>query len=224
MNKKICFVILALLGAFSVNAQTQKGNQLLGGNIYLSTIKNTNDYFSNPFYSYSASNTSRTNALGIGPTYSYFIANNLDLGATVGYSTVKTTYTFLLGNVNNQPSEIKTNAYSASVFLRKYYLYNNKIGIRTGPFAQYSQAKTREKYDRPVDTNGNYTNKEFSAGLGLDVVFFPTKHLGFATRIGSLSYSHGKRDQYNAQYKDDRFSLDLATSGLTLSAFYAFSK
>ena len=138
MYKKTSFIILALLGAFTVNAQTQKGNQLLGGSIFFSTSKNTNDYFVNPDYQYNVSNERKFTGFSIGPSYSYFVANNLDLGVNAGYNTSKITYTYPSGNINNQPGEAKTNGYSASVYLRKYYLYNNKIGIRTGPFAQYS--------------------------------------------------------------------------------------
>jgi len=224
MYKKTSFIILALLGAFTVNAQTQKGNQLLGGSIFFSTSKNTNDYFVNPDYQYNASNERKFTGFSIGPSYSYFVANNLDLGFNAGYNTSKITYTYPSGNINNQPGEAKTNGYSASVYLRKYYLYNNKIGIRTGPFAQYSYSRQKEKYANPNPYNNEYDKKDFGAGLGLDLVFFPTRHLGFSTTIGTLAYSHSDREQYNNHYKDDSFNLSLATSGLTLSAFYAFGK
>jgi hypothetical protein len=224
MNKKISILILALTGAFTVNAQTQKGDQLLGGSIFFSTSKSNQDYIADPGYQYNPNNITKSNQFGIGPNYSYFIANNLDLGISASYNTGKTTYTYMASGANNQPAESRIQGYSASVYLRKYYLYDNKIGVRTGPFVQYAYGKQDEKYQNTAAYNNGYKNRDLYAGLALDLVFFPMKKLGFATTIGTLSYAHGKSEQYNNTRKTDSFGLNLGTSGLTVSAFYAFGK
>jgi Leu/Phe-tRNA-protein transferase len=74
MKKFLILFLLAIGGTFSVEAQTQKGDQLLGGSLGVSTGSSTTDFVNNQYLS---NNTSKTNNFSIGPSYSYFVANNL---------------------------------------------------------------------------------------------------------------------------------------------------
>lgn len=230
MTKKLILLVLTVLGTFAAKAQTQQGNQLLGGFLNLNTEK-TNyvnratgyDVYGNTnYYPYTA--TSKTNAFGIGPVYSYFVANNLDLGVTLGYNASKESVGV---DVNNAPMNTygKAHSYAASVYLRRYFLYNDKIGIRTGPFASYGYTKNEVDYDANPSANTFGDEKTLTAGIGVDLVYFPTRRLGLASSLGSLSYQHDDNSlNVNSHYKTNSFGLNLATTSLTFSMFYVFGK
>ncbi|QJD94521.1 PorT family protein [Mucilaginibacter robiniae] len=225
INKKLVAVTCALLGTLATKAQTQKGNQLLGGFLGLTTSKGTNsNSMIGPNSIYDYTTDYRSNQFSIGPNYSYFIADNLDLGASVGYNHVKTKYTNTGYNFVNTPIENTAHAISGSIYLRKYLMFEQKIGFRAGPFVQYQYSKSSDSYNNQVNDTGAQTNKSVDAGIGLDFVYFPTKRFGLATTLGSLAYSHTDQKQSLQHQKSDSFGLNLATSGLTVSLFYSFGK
>lgn len=221
--------MLILLTTTFVKAQTQKGNQLLGGNIGFGiTNQNTvNNNITNSVYNYSFK--SKTTNYSIGPVYSYFIADNLDLGASVNYSQQKTTYNYSVANTtyNVLPDNINTKNFSAGIYLRKYFLYQHKIGVRTGPSLQYTEYKSNYQYLGPQSFNDDQIGKQVNAGLILDLVYFPIKKLGLISSIGSLGYTHisnhNNSSSYNEDDKINAFGFSLV-SNLNLSIVYCFGK
>lgn len=228
MNKKLTLIIFALIGSITLKAQTQKGDQLLGGNIGFSIANGNTDYanFNNSSYNYSGK--TKTNSFSIGPNYSFFIADDLDLGASAGYATQKTTYNYSVYNPATTilVNENKIQSVSGSVYLRKYFLYKQKIGVRTGPYAQYYSSKYQNTYLDPSAVNNN-TQKGYTvnAGLILDLVYFPTRRIGIASNLGSLAYSHydikNDSQSFSNHDKSNTFGLGF-TSALNLSVFYCF--
>lgn len=229
MNKKITLLLFMLIGCITVKAQTQNGNQTLGGNIGFSTASGNTDYtnFNSGIYNYSGK--TKTNYFSIGPNYSFFIADNLDLGVSASYTAQKITYDYSVYNPVNTVliKGNKQQAVSGSVYLRKYFLYNQKIGVRTGPYVQYYHNQYQNFYLDPNTTNNNNTQKGYTinAGLVLDLVYFPTRRIGIASNLGSLAYSHYdiKYDTQSFSNHDKSNSFGLGfTSALNLSVFYCF--
>ncbi|RYY06314.1 MAG: hypothetical protein EOP43_06720 [Sphingobacteriaceae bacterium] len=228
MNKKITLLLFALICSITLKAQTQKGTHTLGGNIGFSTASGTTDYinFNNSIYNYS--DKTKTNFFSIGPNYSFFIADNLDFGLSAGYSTQKMTYDYPVYSPATAVliKEGKLQAVSGSVYLRKYFLYNGKIGIRTGPYAQYYYNKYQNLYTDLNTVNDN-TQKGYTVntGLILDLVYFPTRRIGVASNLGYLAYSHYDMKNDNQSFsnhdKSDSFGLGFS-SALNLSVFYCF--
>lgn len=218
MYKKIFITLLALSGAATLKAQTQKGDQLLGLSGGLATGNTMIDYSSSyNYYGFGVriKNTSYT----FGPSYSYFVADNLDLGTNVGYSWTNAKY------FNTTVAHELT----ATVYLRKYFLYHNKIGIRTGPFASYGRSKTNmvhwdlaNQYEPVIDP---LNSTILSAGLGVEFVCFPVKQLGLAASVGSINYTHkSSADDALAIFGSyNKFGANFF-SGINISAFYAFGK
>ncbi|RWY57525.1 hypothetical protein [Mucilaginibacter gilvus] len=97
MSKKFYLLLTLSVISLAGRAQTQKGNQLLGGSLSLSTASGTNTEYSSVPGSAPDVFNDKTHSFSIGPSYSYFLANNLDLGASLEYSSGK--QTFALPNV-----------------------------------------------------------------------------------------------------------------------------
>jgi len=224
MNK---FLILfaALLCAYQLScAQTEKGNQTLGLNMGLQYTQNSDNSFNNTNFP-GAGNYKSTNVT-LGPLYSYFIADKLDLGATFTLSsyTNSTTYPNVAGT-----NKSHNNSYDALIYLRKYFLYANKIGIRTGPEIGYIWANQGYQY---IPATNNYNTSSsghaYLVGARLEAVYYPSKHLGVSALLANLNFQHGNNKSINDTNVDkstsNSVSFDLINNGLSLSLFYVFGK
>jgi hypothetical protein len=98
-------------------------------------------------------------------------------------------------------------------------LFDNKIGIRTGPYFGYQKSKSSYIYTTNQD---NYSNDIYQGGLSMDFVYYPAKNIGLAAGLGNLSYAHQKNIGYN-EGSSNTFSLSFANS-LSLSVYYVFGK
>src|ERR1700739_925826 len=124
MKKNLFLAVAFLFAAKLATAQTEKGTLNLGFNLTVAhqdqsgTQLNTNDN------SYDAINNKATQ-LNIGPSYSYFIANKLDLGVDLTYSRFSAD-----DSPNYSPEKQVGNTYSGDIFLRKYFMCSDKFGFR----------------------------------------------------------------------------------------------
>lgn len=231
MKKQLTLILFLQIINITVKAQTQKGNQLLGGNILfgITTGRADNINYNNSAYSYSYK--SKEVSFSAGPIYSYFIADKLDLGLSLGYGGDKTTYNYSVANTNYSvlPYKNNTQVYSGGVYLRKYFLYNQKIGIRTGPYVEYQKYKYNYEYLEPQLNNNNSSQKGnyLNAGLILDVVYFPSKRIGIISNLGNLGYINNS-SKFQTSYSDENahvnsFGLRLV-SALNLSVVYCLGR
>src|ERR1700741_1251077 len=85
MNKFLILIAAFVLTIQFSNAQTTAGTQNLGFSLSYYSTK-ANYQFVNPGYS-TETYVNRTTDFSIGPSYAYFIANNLDVGGILSYST-----------------------------------------------------------------------------------------------------------------------------------------
>ena len=127
------------------------------------------------------------------------------------------------------PYKNSSQNYSGGIYLRKYFLYNERIGIRTGPFATYHKYKFQYQYLEPqvYNNNSDQTGTAVNTGLILDFVCFPTKRIGITSTLGSLGYIYSDSKynsaQFNNQDKINSFGFRFI-SDLNLSLVYSFSK
>ncbi|MHB8209403.1 hypothetical protein [Mucilaginibacter sp.] len=219
--KKLMLLIAAFVFVYQASqAQTEKGTQTIGANLGFGYSKNDQLYIST--YDQSTSNQNgKTTYFNIGPSYSYFIANNLDLGASLQYQSYVTNYN--PDTYSSLSKQINRN-YGGSIYLRKYFMYANKIGLRAGPYLDYEKQITKYDYSGSNATdsfNGNDDN--FSAGVNLDLVYYPSKHLGMSASIANVSYQHTKINNANqGNGSIDNVNFDFINNGLTFSVFYVF--
>lgn len=213
--KKLTLLLLAALSGLTASAQTEKGKQWIGGSFFLNHNKSEN---SSPMNTPPSEGTTKQNAFSIGPSYTYFLADKLGLTTNVGY-----THSHLDQIGTNETSESNNNGYFASLSLNKYFLFEDKIGIRTGPFARYNhqKIKTTSTYEYRTD---NVNLKGYSAGIGLEFVYFPVKRLGLVASLGNLAYERLEIDYTNNSSKQTDFGLNFLNNATSFSFYYVFGK
>ncbi|MCR8559511.1 hypothetical protein KXD93_17770 [Mucilaginibacter sp. BJC16-A38] len=223
MNKFLILIAVFLFTYQFVNAQTEKGNQTLGVNLGFQYSK-ASDIAVNPGDNSVTTTKTNYNSFNIGPNYSYFIADKLDLGTSLSYSK------YLSDNSNNVSNPKTTgHSFQAMVFLRKYFLYDNKIGFRVGPYLAYMYGDSKNTY-APVNSIYSVENKNYNymGGFNLALVYYPTKKLGVSANIANLEYDHAKNTASyqnavdNDHGKSNNVYFDFINNGLSLSVFYTF--
>ncbi|MES2061704.1 MAG: autotransporter outer membrane beta-barrel domain-containing protein [Bacteroidota bacterium] len=184
MYKKLLLAFVSIIAIQSAKAQTEKGSQMLGVSFGVSTSSSDSKYLD---YSTNAMTNvhGKATSYSIAPTYSYFVADKLDLGLSIGYGQSKQDYSSIYN-----PSNTESNGFNAGIYLRKYFLYENKIGIRTGPMFNYQHGKSIQEYASNPQSNSENISNTYSGGLGLDFVYFPIKRLGLTAALGGLTYAH----------------------------------
>ncbi|RFZ84610.1 hypothetical protein DYU05_03070 [Mucilaginibacter terrenus] len=221
MKKTLFTVIAFILFTGCAFAQTDKGNSTLGINLQFyraTTNNNIFDQASGTMYTQDQKNTN----FYIGPNFSTFLSNNLDLGVGLQYGLTK------INNVGTAYyTQKQTNYnYGASIYLRKYVMYESKIGIRTGPYFTYNRnSSTVTNLSGGSGMETKTTGNSYTGGLNLDLLFYPTKKLGVALMLANLNYQHYNADSGVAGNSDgDGVNFNFINNGLGVSVFYTFGK
>jgi hypothetical protein len=224
MYKKHILLLAAIFGTLALKAQTNKGDQYLGGSSSFLAVNETTDYSQSPYSSISYTQKTKYHSISVGPVYGLFIANNLDIGVNLGYAHQKAEYAYSVNPYSNIEQSYQDNVYYGALYVRKYFLYNNKIGFRTGLYGEYEQVKSASKYADAGLTPDQFDNYRIqNAGLTFDAVYFPFRRFGLTSTIGTLGYTHLDTQQNYMHDKQDNFGWNL-NSGLNVSFFYCFGK
>jgi len=207
------------------NAQTEKGTETIGANIGFS-YTNASDFTVSVANGSTSTLDTKTTTFNIGPIYSYFIADKLDIGAALTYSssTLKNMAGTYATTNDSYPTKQSSDNFSTTLFIRKYFMYQNKIGFRTEGFLGYSHQDNTNTY-APSFAGYNYDNETdyYSAGTNLDLVYYPSKKLGVSATIATLEYYHYTANNANQGHDSgDNITFNFVNSGLSLSVFYVF--
>ncbi len=208
MKKIVSGILLLLSVTITLRAQTAKGTRYIGGAMGLMYNKVRGSYepdTKNLFFS-------------LAPQYSRFFADEWEAGGYLGYIYRK--YEYESNSYSDLRDDFNSNGFSSGIFLRKYLMLSEKVGFRTGPYADFSYSWV--DYGDGQDEN-NYV-KDVEAGIDLGIVFFPVKNLGLSANLAQISYSYNNnkssRDHY---FRNKTFDAGL-TSQLNLSVFYILGK
>lgn len=189
-------------------AQTEKGTKTLGFSAHYSTQKNDRDGATEEKMTY----------FGIGPSFSYFIKDRLEIGASLNYVNEDRAYSGEDPYMNSR----KGQHFGATIFLQKHIMFSEQFGIRTGPFASLLSGDSEVFYGK--EPKQEMTSKGFRGGLNFGIEYFPVKNIGIAANLATLSYNHSKEEIKSAPgtvSKINSFEFDL-TNGLNLSIFFVF--
>jgi hypothetical protein len=220
MNKNLVVCAVLLLAFKIANAQTEKGSQTVG--LDFGASRSTSNQGTT-----GGTETvgSATTNFSFGPNYSYFIADKLDIGAALSYQATSQTYTAPDAPDNSgYPTKYSNKNFDASVYIRKYYMYKNMIGFRTGAYFTYGYGTDQQTYIGTYAAgSSNGTSHNYDAQIRLDLVYYPSKHLGVSANIASADYSWYKGNGINqANNNGDDASVRFVSDGLQLSVFYVF--
>lgn len=171
----------------------------------------------NPYDNTLAAQSTKYTTFLVGPAYSYFIADNLDLGAMLNYALTKNK------DVPNSYEQDNKN-YGGTVFLRKYVLYKNKIGFRAGPYLGYAIGDQEIIYNGQNSIyNTDAKSRSYEGGADLDLVYYPTKHFGVSISLASLDYQHTRTNSATQGFSNaDEVNFDFVNNNLAVSLLYAF--
>jgi hypothetical protein len=219
--KKTFILTFALVLAFVVShAQTEKGTQTIGVNLQYLHL----DQSGSIIYPFSNSSTDvgfKSTSLAVGPAYSYFVANNLDLGVSVSYQNYQSSYP---DDSNSLTSKSTNESIGGSIYLRKYFMYKNIIGLRVGPMFSYNHGTGSTIYfpvNAAYDQHSKFDNYNF--GLRAELVYYPTKHIGLSAMLANVGYSYqDTKDNNQGSQTSKSTYLNFINDGLSLSVFYSF--
>jgi hypothetical protein len=173
--KKLLLSLLAVSAlAFTTQAQTEKGNFMVGGNVEFNSGKTDGNPKSNINFS-------------VVPSVGYFIANDVAVGTGIGYQFSKD-YNYLTVNPATGFSTKRT-AFVVSPFVRGYKSINDQFKF----FGQLSVPMSFGNTKRG-DVNGdNFAkiSKDNSVGVALSpgFAFFPSKKFGIEFSVNGISYN-----------------------------------
>jgi hypothetical protein len=222
MNKSLILLAALLLACIVSKAQTEQGNQNLGLTTALS-VQQSSNLNTDQTSLFISTETSKQTTFNFGPHYSYFIANNLDVGVNFSYESTVNTFTNNDPNVE-EPEKLSSKNYTGDVFIQKYFLHKNKIGIRVGAYLEYGYENQAILYGAafPAENSGGDTHYG-SIGLRADLVYYPSKHFGLAATLANLQFEHYTQGSgIQGSGSGNSANISFINDGLTLSVFYVF--
>lgn len=186
MKKLLLSLIAVSALAFTTQAQTEKGNFMLGGNVGFNTSKNDG-----------APKTDIN--FNVVPSIGYFITNNFAVGTGVGYQFDKSYNTTTVNGVTTGNST-KVSAFVVSPFARYYKGINEQFKF----FGQLSVPMSFGN-TKAGDANGDNfvkVSKDNNVGVALSpgFAFFPSKKFGIEFSVKGISYN----DQTNKDANDNK--------------------
>jgi hypothetical protein len=198
---------LLILGGFiacacHVNAQTEKGKQLIGGSIGFLSMQ-----------SGQGPSNVQQNTVSFGPKYGYFVANNLAIGLDGSYEFNKMTSSYkqitaVNGTYHEQTIENLNKAHTTSigVFARQYVDLSEKFKFFGQFNASIGFGKDEQSNRTPVIMNSTVYNVSVSPSIA----FFPVKNLAVELGFGLFSYFNSKY-----KYENSPNNIDSRTEGFT---------
>ena len=206
-----------MLASLASHAQTEKGTQTFGLDLGFSSNK-SNIFNVNPVDNSTSSVNSKTTNFNIGPDYSYFITDKLDIGTSLSYGKGTTN-----SDATYNPTKQSSYAYGGTIYIRKYFMYQNKIGLRAGPYAGYTRSDYKTIYpnDMAIYSEDSKTDN-FNAGVKLELVYYPSKCLGVSAMLADVDYNHSKTNSGNQGHSSSDDVNVALINNLSLSVFYAF--
>jgi len=201
MKSKLLLMVALSAVTFTVHAQTEKGNKILGGSLSFLTVdtKQTN------------ANT-KQNEFSIGPKFGYFIGRNFAVGIDASYSLLKSSSSYIrttAANGNYDKNLVTESAKNQNTNLGAFARYYIDITERLKFFSQFNAnvgfGKIEQTNAIPID------NTNYNMSISPSIAFFPVQKLAIELGFGLISYQHA--DIKFEENISDNYSIDIFNFG-----------
>jgi len=202
MKKQLLTLVAICAITIGANAQTEKGDNLIGGSIGFSHNKQE------PLNSTNTFSTGNSKSFNIAPRFGHFFGKNLALGLQIGYggNKAESQSTYFLGSGSPQfiNSVSKSHSFNVVPYLRYYVDIVDKFKF----FGQANVGMAFGKSTYNLMLSGNYVtetthykNTNYQASIDPGFAFFPTKKWAVELSFPLLAYS-------KQNMKDDGVNLN----------------
>lgn len=216
---KSIITTLAIFISIIAQAQIEKGTMSIGTALDGNYDRGVNNYQFNNVTSYNW-------GFKLTPTFEYFVKNNLSVGVGVGYGIQQNIrYTDPITELQ-YPSTIQNTIenYSVSLFVRKFWTVNKKLGVYIQPKLSsfYNETTNKNKVDNPafpenLKTAYSYSNNwNHNLNLNAGVHYFVTPK--WSLKVETLV------SQANFTKSTQTFRLFYTNINLTFGINYFFGK
>ncbi|WP_406827321.1 outer membrane beta-barrel protein [Pedobacter sp. KACC 23697] len=206
MKKQLLTLVAICAIAMGANAQTEKGDNLIGGSIGFNNSKQK------PLNSTNTFSTGNSKSFNIAPRFGHFFGKNLALGLQIGYGGNKSESqsTYFLGSGSPQfiNSVDKSHSFNVIPYLRYYVDIVHKFKF----FGQANVGMAFGKSTYNLTSSGNYITETthykttyYQASINPGFAFFPTKKWAVELSFPLLAYS-------KQNMKDDGVNLNSQAS------------
>lgn len=226
--RKLLALAAATLLAYGAAAQTTQGRLALTGAAGFSSGTGSSDQEVN-----GRTSADKGSSYTLSPSIGYFIKDNLEIGAGVGYEKQTSEWTTPSAfNVTHSTYERKRD--ELRVFARQYKYLTERFALHTtlaGGIGTATQQLSYERSTPQYQSNHNrYYDRVRTVSLSPGIAFFPTDRLALSANLGALQYEHKAthnsnwqkhqgtpivdQDIHESKYKTNSFGLDFTSWNL----------
>lgn len=195
--------------ALTSNAQTEKGQNLIGGAIGFSSNKETHPANTN-------GSNNRTTSFSISPRYGHFFAKNLAIGLSAGYINDKTTYDYNQSITATNQDVIKSHEFNVGPYLRYYVDIVDKFKFYGQFNASISFGKGNRTYS-PFDVQRTAIDTKlngYNVGISPGFAFFPTKKWAIEFSFPLVAYNK-QTTKYQVSNSELKYTSEAFSSGIS---------
>ena len=201
MKKLLLSMVAVAAFAFSTQAQTEKGNTMLGGNLGFNTSKTDGAVKADVNFR-------------IVPTVGYFVSDNFAIGTGIGY---------------NYNKKVSTNNLNEAIEVSPFGRYYVDLSDQFKFFGQLSVPMAFGN-NKLVDYEGNVADDKYASttNIGVNIApgfaFFPTKKIGIELSVNGLGYNNytAKNELTGNKVETNSFGLDANTFAPKLGVMFHF--
>lgn len=160
------------------------------------------------------------------PSIGYLIQDGLEVGTTVGYSYATNNFTWDMGWDGTIHNETKSNIYSISPYLKKYFVLADKFALTGSAQVGFSAGTATITQDSDYNQSADFKIRGFNVAVVPGLVFFPTEKIGINANFGSFGYNEMTMESENGSTKNKNsdFGLNLNSSTLGIGFSYYINR
>lgn len=215
-------LLLSFLIASTGAAQAQSiaaGTISLGGSIGYNRQSDESQF---PLNGNSVNEERTTSSFQFSPSAGYFVADNLAVGLSLGYSTSRTAFERTGPGSTNQEGANQGTSFRVGPYVQYYKMLSEQFGVLGTLGAGYVGSSSENNDVTISKARGGY------ASLTPAVIFFPIPKFGISASIGNLGYERQELKSENSasgvETSVSGFGASFGLNQLLLGGTYYFGR